>query len=96
MRPQPDIERDDLDRLITWALAERIQKDEPSERVWQRIVRCISDSDRASGCARNQKKKSPVAVMGVDQLHSHHSSTASHFETLFSWDKYDLVLGRIL
>jgi len=41
MRTSYEIERDDFDRLIGWALTATTQNAIPSEKVWQRIVRRI-------------------------------------------------------
>ena len=51
MRTSPKIERDDLDRWIGWALKAATQNARPSEKVWQRIVHRIVNSDETGQMA---------------------------------------------
>ena len=44
-RASPEIERDDLDQWIGWALKAALGNAHPSEKVWQRIVHHITNSD---------------------------------------------------
>jgi hypothetical protein len=48
----PKIERDDFDRLISWALATITHDAQPSEQVWDRIVHHIANSERANNHTR--------------------------------------------
>lgn len=46
MRASPEIERDDFDQRIGWALKAAVQNAHPSEKVWQRIIRHITNSGK--------------------------------------------------
>ncbi len=51
MQASREIERDDFDRLIGWALAAETQNAHPSAKVWQRIVHRIVNSDETERVA---------------------------------------------
>ncbi len=51
MRASPEIERDDLDQWIGWALRAALGNAHPSEKVWQRIVHHITNSNETGQVA---------------------------------------------
>ncbi len=57
-------ERDDFDRLIRWALKTSYANVQPPDRVWQRIVRQVSNLDRASSGPGYRKDKHLAWGMG--------------------------------
>lgn len=60
--------RDDFDRWIRWALAVNSQNVRPPDQVWQRIVRHIVSSGRASNRARRKGDQPFDVVVGVGRF----------------------------
>jgi hypothetical protein len=59
MQASFEIERDDLDRWIAWALAACYENVRPPEQVWRRVVRHIAISEGAGAHTRRGKNALP-------------------------------------
>ena len=62
MRASREMERDDFDRLICWALAAKTQNAHPSKNVWQRIIHRIVNSDEIKQVARRDVARQDRSV----------------------------------
>jgi len=60
MRAAYEIERDDFDQWIGWALAASYRHVQPPERVWERIVRRIASSDDPGKHRRWERTNCPA------------------------------------
>ena len=58
-----ELEDDVFDRRISLALAASTRDVRPPEQVWQRIVDCIVNAERGSGCTGRARNRSLDVVV---------------------------------